>query len=180
MGRSCCGATPSQADTINKFVPKNSETSSRENSCGNGDIQNNDDNNTDSSAKATDTCYQEPTDSCKGKARPAACEGGCCDQSSEAIGEKDVPSLGASTSKEACCAEDSTIKAGMLSPSVSCPGTPWLSKPATSVEPTVAECCQGKPSPCCDETCLDRLALRECDTGSSTHCMEIAGYCMLK
>ncbi|KGO41716.1 ATPase, P-type, K/Mg/Cd/Cu/Zn/Na/Ca/Na/H-transporter [Penicillium expansum] len=176
MGRSCCGATPSQADTINKFVPKNSETSSRENSCGNGDIQNNDDNNTDSSAKATDTCYQEPTDSCKGKARPAACEGGCCDQSSEAIGEKDVPSLGASTSKEACCAEDSTIKAGMLSPSVSCPGTPWLSKPATSVEPTVAECCQGKPSPCCDETCLDRLALRECDTGSSTHRMETAGY----
>lgn len=24
-------------------------------------------------------------------------------------------------------------------------------------------CCQGKASPCCDESCLDRLALRECD-----------------
>lgn len=24
------------------------------------------------------------------------------------------------------------------------------------------KCCQGKSSPCCDETCLDRIALREC------------------
>jgi len=26
------------------------------------------------------------------------------------------------------------------------------------------DCCRGKSSPCCDESCLDRLALRECDS----------------
>lgn len=25
------------------------------------------------------------------------------------------------------------------------------------------ECCRGEPFPCCDDSCLDRLALRECD-----------------
>lgn len=29
-------------------------------------------------------------------------------------------------------------------------------------------CCEGKASPCCDETCLDRIALRECDVSSGT------------
>lgn len=36
----------------------------------------------------------------------------------------------------------------------------------------VMDCCRGKPSPCCDESCLDRLALRECDTGSESSCCE--------
>jgi hypothetical protein len=30
-------------------------------------------------------------------------------------------------------------------------------------------CCEGKASPCCDKSCLDRLALRECESrGMST------------
>ncbi|KAJ5760538.1 hypothetical protein N7520_007694 [Penicillium odoratum] len=36
------------------------------------------------------------------------------------------------------------------------------SAPAELKEP---ECCSGVPTPCCDETCLDRLALRKCHTG---------------
>ncbi|KGO68092.1 ATPase, P-type, K/Mg/Cd/Cu/Zn/Na/Ca/Na/H-transporter [Penicillium italicum] len=154
-----------------------SETPSRENSCGNGDVKINDDDNTAFPTKDADAWQQEPTDTCKGKAQPAACEGGCCDdQSIEAIGEKDVPSCGASAFTEACCAKDSTTKTGILKRSVSCPGTPRSSEPATSAEPTVAECCEGKSSPCCNETCLDRLAIRECDTGSSTPCMEADGH----
>ena len=34
-----------------------------------------------------------------------------------------------------------------------------LSEVATDGRP---ECCQGKAAPCCDEACLDRIALREC------------------
>ncbi|RDA86596.1 hypothetical protein CP532_5978 [Ophiocordyceps camponoti-leonardi (nom. inval.)] len=32
-------------------------------------------------------------------------------------------------------------------------------------EPTDPDCCRGKPSPCCDDSCIERLALRECDAG---------------
>ena len=38
------------------------------------------------------------------------------------------------------------------------------SKSAPSDEdPKNPSCCNGKPSPCCDVSCLDRIALRECD-----------------
>ncbi|KAF2652371.1 heavy metal translocatin [Lophiostoma macrostomum CBS 122681] len=30
------------------------------------------------------------------------------------------------------------------------------------------DCCKGKPSPCCDSTCIDRLALRECQSGKAS------------
>lgn len=43
--------------------------------------------------------------------------------------------------------------------------------PSSNSAPTelkAPECCSGMPAPCCDETCLDRLALRECDTRTDT------------
>jgi Cu2+-exporting ATPase len=43
--------------------------------------------------------------------------------------------------------------------------------PSSNFAPTESrapECCSGMSAPCCDETCLDRLALRECDTGTDT------------
>lgn len=198
MGHSCCGGTPPRAYVTHEVDVKELDTSSatcyggvptekssQQSSCGDRAIQNNKTSNnnniTASFAKSEETWCNEPTDPCKGKARPGACEGGCCnDQSTEAIGEKDIPSCGTSASKEACCAGNPTAEAGGLDRSVSCSGTTLLSDPATLVEPTVVECCEGKSSPCCNETCLDRLAMRECDMGSSTHCMEAAGHCMLK
>jgi hypothetical protein len=201
MGRSCCGSTPPQADAIDKAEVKRPDTSSvdcnggtsseisgQENSRENSAVQNNDNSNTTSSAKIADPWCEEPTETSKGKAPPGACEGGCCgDQSAEAVGIKNVPSLGSSASKEACCAENPNTKAGILNCSVSSSytpthassGTPRPSETATSAKPIVAECCEGKSSPCCNETCLDRLALRECDTGSNIPCMEAAGHCML-
>ena len=34
-------------------------------------------------------------------------------------------------------------------------------------EADTPSCCEGKTSPCCDVDCLERLALRECNTGDS-------------
>jgi Cu2+-exporting ATPase len=48
-----------------------------------------------------------------------------------------------------------------------CSSTLPSSNPAPT-ESRAPECCSGMPAPCCDETCLDRLALRECDTGTDT------------
>lgn len=30
------------------------------------------------------------------------------------------------------------------------------------------DCCRGKVSPCCDTSCLDRLAMRECEMNAAT------------
>ena len=30
------------------------------------------------------------------------------------------------------------------------------------------DCCRGKSSPCCDTSCLDRLAMRECESSATT------------
>ncbi|OQE80215.1 hypothetical protein PENNAL_c0047G10048 [Penicillium nalgiovense] len=161
MGRSCCRSTPSQADAIDKAEVKTPDTSvncnggisseifGQENSRENGAVQNNDNSNSTSSANIAEPWCQEPTKTSKGKAPPGACEGACCDdQSAEAVG---------------------------YTPTNARSGTPRSNEPATSAEPIAAECCEGKSSPCCNETCLDRLALRECDTGSNTPCMEAAG-----
>lgn len=43
--------------------------------------------------------------------------------------------------------------------------------PSSTSAPTelkAPECCSGMPAPCCNESCLDRLALRECDTWTDT------------
>ncbi|XP_044723949.1 e1-E2 ATPase domain-containing protein [Hirsutella rhossiliensis] len=34
------------------------------------------------------------------------------------------------------------------------------------------DCCRGKSSPCCDDSCLERLALRECKTRLTTSCVD--------
>lgn len=37
------------------------------------------------------------------------------------------------------------------------------------------ECCKGKPSPCCDNSCIDRLALRACQDETE---MDLPGKCL--
>lgn len=49
--------------------------------------------------------------------------------------------------KDDCCSEPSVEKAE---------------------DPSNPSCCEGKPSPCCDESCIERIALRECDVLSGT------------
>jgi Cu2+-exporting ATPase len=54
--------------------------------------------------------------------------------------------------------------------------------PSSNSAPTdskAPDCCSGMPAPCCDETCLDRLALRECDTGTDTPRVEATQQGML-
>ena len=38
--------------------------------------------------------------------------------------------------------------------------------PPRTETPDNPSCCEGKTSPCCDEACFDRIALRECDMSS--------------
>jgi Cu2+-exporting ATPase len=38
-------------------------------------------------------------------------------------------------------------------------------KPVEARQQNAPSCCEGKPSPCCDSSCIDRIALRECRDG---------------
>ncbi|ODM17940.1 hypothetical protein SI65_06728 [Aspergillus cristatus] len=43
-----------------------------------------------------------------------------------------------------------------------------LEQPQAENDPNEPGCCDGKPSPCCDVSCLDRIALRECENTMSS------------
>lgn len=90
----------------------------------------------------------KPTESGPG----TKCEDSCCD-GEQAV--EVVRSASGASCKDACC-DDKT------------------SKPAME-DPKNPSCCKGKPSPCCDVSCLDRLAAREC--GGQTATSSSKGAC---
>ncbi|KAI1470952.1 heavy metal translocatin [Daldinia caldariorum] len=72
------------------------------------------------------------------EAADECCQDSCCDAEGDIDGKFDGPSddIPQDTCKDACCS---------------------TRKPETNE----ATCCEGKPKPCCDTTCIDRLVLRE-------------------
>lgn len=59
------------------------------------------------------------------------------------------------------------------------PKQPKPSISDASNPPNASDCCRGKGSPCCDEACLDRLALRECKGKRNASFTDMRGRCML-
>lgn len=84
--------------------------------------------------------------------------------------------------QDRCCAEDSSSSAtqspreGVSCQDTCCDNTrstkggdthdAHADSPGKALE--YPPCCAGKPSPCCDKSCLERLAARECE--QSTNC----------
>ncbi|RJE19047.1 copper-transporting ATPase [Aspergillus sclerotialis] len=88
-------------------------------------------------SRCVDTC-------CGGSAEEVQPEGGrSCGEKDELIGDD-------------CCVPNSTEKEREKSCSVPKRGN-------TEKTLTTPDCCEGKTSPCCDVSCLDRIALRECE-----------------
>lgn len=107
---------------------------------------------------------------CQLKAGPGSC---CDDQPSDTFCNMDVSppgDLAQGDSKEGLVIEASEGKNNTYLQThfpTHCSSTLPSSNSAPT-ESKVPECCSGMPAPCCDETCLDRLALRECDTRTDT------------
>ncbi|KAH0495462.1 hypothetical protein TgHK011_009012 [Trichoderma gracile] len=153
-GSGCCGP-PSNAlpdkDTCSMELPK------QEDPCCDGHVP-------DSHAEELDTIAGCGELKKNNKNDERSCQDSCCGESEDELqGEMACQSDDKATNLEDdCCAPQ--LSSG-FSEARPCPED----KP----EP---ECCQGKPSPCCDQTCLDRLALRACEgpepdddsTGKST------------
>jgi hypothetical protein len=69
--------------------------------------------------------------------------------------------------KDSCCAPVSDVKpVEAPKPASGCKSACCSSPPAAApVVDDAPSCCQGKKAPCCDTSCIDRLALRECQAG---------------
>ncbi|KAF5520092.1 P-type cation-transporting ATPase [Colletotrichum aenigma] len=85
---------------------------------------------------------------------------GCCETVQES---KPVQTSGTLTAIEHdCCAPVAKVEENCKKGCCSSP----VPKPQ---EEKVPSCCEGKTSPCCDSTCIDRLALRECTSGKRSN-----------
>ncbi|KAL3480480.1 E1-E2 ATPase-domain-containing protein [Aspergillus californicus] len=104
----------------------------------------------------TDSCCQPSTDAIDN----------CC---AEELAGNDCKTADTSASvcEKGCCGEIQIDDSRCPKPAVdecqdSCCDT--AEKPEKE-DPANPSCCKGKLSPCCDVSCLDRIALRECDGG---------------
>ncbi|KAJ0165301.1 P-type cation-transporting ATPase [Colletotrichum tanaceti] len=118
--------------------------------------------------KATDACGSQPTaatDDCCAPRLPVAadaCNEGCCDTKAEPrmkIGSTSEPDIDAEFGTPQPQPADDCSKG-------CCSSSPSNSE-AEVKEDKAPGCCEGKTSPCCDSTCIDRLALRECTATKS-------------
>jgi hypothetical protein len=173
---------PSSSDiTIEDICDKGSaspDTGCQDNCCGSDSAntkiekaQNDNNHHMPSVQYPANACHDnESSRSPKQKTYPGSC---CDDQPSETFCNTDVSppgDLAGGDSKEGLVIEDSEGEKNTCSRThlpKCCSSAFPLSKSALT-ESKVPECCSGMPAPCCDETCLDRLALRECDTERDT------------
>lgn len=87
------------------------------------------------------------------------CSNACC-----RVEDEDSPDEAVS-SKTTCCLDEQLAEGPSLQsghPRPSCEDPCCAEKQPDVKESQDPECCAGKSSPCCDTSCLDRLAAREC------------------
>ncbi|KAK7217347.1 hypothetical protein V2G26_005350 [Clonostachys chloroleuca] len=85
--------------------------------------------------------------------KAGACQGGCCGGQSVETRDSE-PSIQEVSDEEKI--EDDCCSAGKCADDVG------------EEDPDAPDCCRGKANPCCDTSCLDRLALRECGMSAAT------------
>lgn len=95
------------------------------------------------------------------------CRDLCCESQQEGEPTSTASDCG-STSAEKACGEANDCCASLApSPPPGCVDAccaPPKPKASPVYDILAPGCCKGKPSPCCDESCLDRLALWECES----------------
>lgn len=98
-----------------------------------------------------------------------ACQDACCSEeqpSQIANGESDI------VCQDGCCAEKQRSTTTTKKPNAgrqdACSSSSSRSEKSVAKEREDPACCAGRPSPCCDVSCLDRLAGRECEQQGTT------------
>lgn len=113
-------------------------------------------------ATCKDACCAEDEEQPKAatEAGPTdTCGGGCCSGDEPS---KNTTSEAAATCEDACCAGDDAVDMTKPDYGASCKDACCDDTKPELEDPKNPSCCKGKSSPCCDASCLDRLAAREC------------------
>lgn len=84
-----------------------------------------------------------------------SCQDKCCAEDKHSLPEESLKE--GISCKDACCDSDPSRKDGNT-----CRAQERLLEQPSEDPP----CCAGRKSPCCDKSCLDRLAARECQNGT--------------
>lgn len=93
--------------------------------------------------------------------------GDCCDDDGGCCTAEEGSTPVVETCQDACCAEEGIYKASKESSDAGCEDACCSSDKTATKKSDAPACCDGKPSPCCDVSCLDRLADRECEEQSN-------------
>lgn len=102
---------------------------------------------------------------------PSSC-GGCCGADSVQAGTEEPEKIcrpqaqftnSAINSDRNDTDGHSTVQNPLVTPAGDCCSALRQPSPTPREDTNPPECCRGKQFPCCDDSCLDRLALRECD-----------------
>ncbi|ROW00724.1 hypothetical protein VSDG_03321 [Cytospora chrysosperma] len=148
-GSGCCAPAQTQAGASSNTAPVVEEPAALTKGCcgSSNDGDNGEGEDEDEHEPSGDTCRDNCcADTEKLKTEPVAaasedsCKDACCSENKPAV--------------DACCSEKETACCSEKKPAVEDPNNP--------------SCCEGKPSPCCDVSCLDRLAARECKEEAGT------------
>lgn len=130
------------------------------------------------STGAADVAAIEPQSCCGESASQGGPNNSCCEVSEPSKPEecssvkvgpmaKDHDQL-----QDSCCGSDGNESSPQPVQEGSCEQS-CCALPAIAPGPLPApDCCQGKTSPCCDTDCIDRLALRECQSKGSDDCCD--------
>jgi len=154
-GSNCCGPPEALAQAASPPETLQQPTSNRENDDASGcaaDAQ--------SDGCSADSCCgdaDEPSVNKKSGSAPIGCQTGCCAE--QATMEANNPNADSHLGDhgQECCAPP--VAAHEIKDD--CCDAPQT--PTEAASPVNPECCDGTTVPCCDDTCLDRLALRACE-----------------
>jgi hypothetical protein len=110
-------------------------------------------------AQETPGCDSETAmqdDCCKLPEASACCQGDCCG----VLTEKPQSDVDSGTNDIVADDDSCAPKSAEPGCDKNCCSSP---EPPRAGDTLIPSCCKGKASPCCDVSCLDRLALRECE-----------------
>lgn len=123
-------------------------------------------------ATCADACCAEDDEQPKATAKPEpkdTCGDGCCSGDEPS---KNTTAKAAATCEDACCGGgDDAVNTAKSDSGASCKDACCDDEKPEPEDPNNPSCCKGKSSPCCDASCVDRVAARESagqTAGSST------------
>ncbi|KAI0138972.1 copper-translocating P-t [Hypoxylon sp. NC0597] len=111
------------------------------------------------------------------------CQDACCADSPAASLKDECCDLGGSNAENANDACEATngaggneaCSAGPAATEDDCKDACCATTASIAPTPSIPDCCEGKASPCCDESCVERLAHRSCENDNMSTSSECSG-----